>query len=361
MKNSSNRPNSKCEVKITIGHDPNGKAIRKSFYGRSKREAKQKAEQFKIDNTYNESFDSNITFKQLCEECLNEREKAVRPTTLNTYKTTAAIFIKEFGDMKASSITRKMISNYIDKIAVNYSATYLRIIVSNISYIFNFGCQNEYITVNPCQNIRYKSAKPKKEKSVYTEEEADLIIEYCQKREDGISVDLMLGYGLTKSETLGIQYSDIDFENRIISIRRGVTYGKDGAVVDDPKNKHRRRDVAVSAKTIEHIRKFEDRNYTYLVHEPGHYDEPYNPSRWYYASYKVCMDAMKYHYQDEGITIPALNPHELRHSRASIYMNKGINIAAICAQLGWSDPKMLMTVYGHPDIDLLRKLLEIDD
>ena len=49
-KEKPNRVNGIYEVKVTIGHDPMGRPIRKSFYSKiSKEAAKAKAEQFKVD------------------------------------------------------------------------------------------------------------------------------------------------------------------------------------------------------------------------------------------------------------------------------------------------------------------------
>ena len=47
MKNSNN---CRYEVKRTVGHKLDGTPIRKSFYGKSKREAKQKADDWIIQN-----------------------------------------------------------------------------------------------------------------------------------------------------------------------------------------------------------------------------------------------------------------------------------------------------------------------
>ena len=59
----------------------------------------------------------------------------------------------------------------------------------------------------------------------------------------------------------------------------------------------------------------------------------------------------------KGENIPALSPHELRHTRATIWVNEGKNLFAIAEQMGWSDLDMLRKRYGHADIQLLRKEL----
>lgn len=57
--------------------------------------------------------------------------------------------------------------------------------------------------------------------------------------------------------------------------------------------------------------------------------------------------------------LPILNPHELRHTRASIWVNEGKNLFAIADQMGWSDLDMLRKRYAHGDINQLRKQLDL--
>ena len=44
----SNRNDGRYEIKRTIGHDPNGKGIVKSFYGASKEEALEKYRKYRV-------------------------------------------------------------------------------------------------------------------------------------------------------------------------------------------------------------------------------------------------------------------------------------------------------------------------
>ena len=68
---------------------------------------------------------------------------------------------------------------------------------------------------------------------------------------------------------------------------------------------------------------------------------------------------MAAHFEAEGIILKKLNPHELRHSRATIWVNNDVNLFAIAEEMGWSDLSMLRKVYGHPDINKLRSMLKI--
>ena len=54
-----------------------------------------------------------------------------------------------------------------------------------------------------------------------------------------------------------------------------------------------------------------------------------------------------------------LNPHELRHTRATLWVEQDRNLFAIAEQMGWSDLEMLKKTYGHPDIQKIKSMLGI--
>ena len=69
---------------------------------------------------------------------------------------------------------------------------------------------------------------------------------------------------------------------------------------------------------------------------------------------------MQAHYAEQGIHIEKLNPHELRHTAATLWGISGIDVYTIAKLGGWSDLKMLSKVYGHAEVESLRKALNYD-
>ena len=70
-----NNTGCRYEVKITVGKSLDGSPIRKSFYGKSKREAKAKAEEYLIENGRQAKDPAyNITYRDLAEAYMKEKE-----------------------------------------------------------------------------------------------------------------------------------------------------------------------------------------------------------------------------------------------------------------------------------------------
>ena len=356
MKNSEN---CKYEVKIVVGHKIDGKPIRKSFYGKSKREAKQKATDYLIEHGQDSS-PENITFQQLFDMYNEERQKFIRDNSAAHYESIGKRYLDEFGSLKIGDITRRSVTRFADSLADKYSQNYTTQIIASMSSVFKFAIENQLIASNPCAGVKFKSQKEKRERRVYTEEEADEILNLTVMRPDGMSAHIMLSYGTTISETLGIQYGDIDFEAGTIAINRSVTKTRGKVNVTEPKNKHRKRTIGVSRRTLDYIKANHNPEFLYLINDGINKDLPYDPSKWRWQVYKKFMEAAQAVMKFKGLDIPTLNPHELRHTRATIWVEKGVNLFAIAEEMGWSDLDMLRKVYGHPDILKLKGMLGIE-
>jgi integrase len=64
--------------------------------------------------------------------------------------------------------------------------------------------------------------------------------------EQTLPIDLMLALGIRKAEVCGLEWKDIDFENRIIRISRNRLYiPKKGVIVSNLKTETSRRDLYI--------------------------------------------------------------------------------------------------------------------
>ena len=111
---------------------------------------------------------------------------------------------------------------------------------------------------------------------------------------------------------------------------------------------------------LDYIKANHNPEFLYLINDGINKDLPYDPSKWRWQVYKKFMEAAQAVMKFKGLDIPTLNPHELRHTRATIWVEKGVNLFAIAEEMGWSDLDMLRKVYGHPDILKLKGMLGIE-
>lgn len=349
------------EVTLKVGESFDGKPIIKHFYSKkSKADALRKGMEKLEKQKAAEEKRTLKTFEEAAMECMLDKKDKVRPASYkyNWENITTRHLIPFFKDVYISQITKEDIERYFrskSKMAQGTLEHHL-IILWNI---FQSAADIGIIKQNPAQYYKLRHGRSAKIKSVYTAEQARLVLEYAKIHPKGLSIHIMLSYGTTRSETLGIRYDCIDYEEKTIYIRQGVSQGTSdvpGTQVDEPKNFYRKRKIAVSDETLDLIRNTKQES-DFLFHTRT--GQPYSPGTWEDIIYNKFMKDMHDHYLSQGIDVPIITPHALRHTRATLWVNEGKNLFAIAQQMGWANLEMLRKRYAHSDINDLRGELDL--
>ena len=89
----------------------------------------------------------------------------------------------------------------------------------------------------------------------------------------------------------------------------------------------------------------------FVFHSPE--GKPYQPNNW---SNRVFFPFMR-DLNKVQPELPSLTPHELRHTRATLWLAQGISPLMVAKLLGHSDVKMLAKVYDHTTVETLREAI----
>lgn len=370
-KEKPNRSDGRYEIKICIGERFDGTKIMKSFYSRiSKEDAKAKAEQYKIEQAVSEITgmqyqSTDISFDIWAKRVLESLKGTVKDSSYNlTYKNAILNhLIPYFGKRKMSVIKQIDIQEYFNSLQESYTLETMKKHKMALNKIFESAVQNDIIRKNPCASIKLVSKKKSEKKSTYTQEECNLIMSYAETHRYGLDIIFMITYGITRSELLGIQWNDIDMNEKVLHILRGVADVQNAktekmeVVIGEPKNEFRKRDIPLSNKILSLLMQREKKGDFVFCTEKGTVQ---SPRTWSRRHYNIFMRDMHEYYKSQGIEIPILHPHELRHTRASLWVNSGANLFAVADVLGHADLKMLRKRYAHSDVESTRELLKID-
>lgn len=219
-----------------------------------------------------------------------------------------------------------------------------------------YAVKNDYILSNPADRVK----RPKKNKhisSFYTKEEILTLLDIA--KDDPIYIPIVLSsyYGFRRSETLGMRWSAIDFENKTITVNHKVTEltenGKTIVYTEDKlKTKSSYRTLplipVVEEKLLEHKAKLE-RNQKLFG----------NSYCKEYMDY-VCVDEMGKLFRPNFVSdhfgwllkkygLKKLTFKELRHSCASMLVAEGIPMKSIQEWLGHSNFSTTADIYSHID------------
>ena len=370
-KEKPNHTSGMYEVKITIGKTFDGKLVRKSFYSNvSKADARAKAEEYKVNRAVQEITGEvagkSPSFDKVAEEFYEIKKGTIKNSTLHfTYDIPIHTYlIPYFGRREINSIRKNDIEIYLKKTKQQHdlSDETIRKHYICMNQIMKNAYENGLINRNPCTGIKMQTAQ-KSVKRTYTAEQTGMVLDYCQCHLFGLDVFLMLSYGISRSELLGLMWDDIDFENMTLAINRGVveaknpSTGKTELIIGKPKNEFRQRVMPIDERTACLLREQQAacQNADFVI--PNKNGGACFPTTWYDRHYKTFMRDMQAYYASCGIDIPVLNPHELRHTRTSLWVNDDVNLYAVASIMGWADLKMLRKRYAHPDIERLRNAI----
>ena len=297
---------------------------------------------------------NNKTFNQVFLEYMEiEGEKYARATK-QYYLKSFDLYIKDsIGNCLIKNIKYKDLQKYFNQISKNYSTA------KNIKKIFGvtfaFAEKNEYIRENPVKLITLKRPdKEDEEKKTIDRNELNMIIDSILDTSNRspnydrtnwnnqvYSMALFIGWftGLRVSETFGLMKSDIDFDNKTISVNRRLEYhqlGKDELhTTEKLKSKSSKSTIPMAAELIEGLKMWFEKNpYEYVICDiDGRFIHPHSlNARLREVSLKT---GIQFHY------------HMLRHSFASRLVLGGVTPIVAKELVRHADIRTTLNVYTH--------------
>lgn len=339
----------KLEVILTFGVDKEGKKQKKSFYGKTKKEAETKKDKWlegylKTPAGCIES-DGHISFATWTKRWLEVYKKdTVRPYTYeNTYKTRVDKYlIPYFGERPLVSIKAADIQEFFNR-HQHLSLALLKTLKTILNGIFGAAIDNDLCYKNPASNVKLKSQYKQKEKKVLDLKQREKAMKWCIMNEH-YDILLVLKVGLRRGELIGLRWEDIDFKNRIITINESISPPtKDGVIDYDVKSQSSRASIPVDDEMIACFNKI-----------PRISKRVFNceSANTYAKQAKRVLQAMA-----EECNLPYLTLHELRHTVGTVMRESEVDIYSISKLLRHSNIDITSKVYVHNDLEVLRRAI----
>ena len=212
----------------------------------------------------------------------------------------------------------------------------------------------QLIVSNPAERVQPPKAK-KPKRRYYDDEQCKVLLENLTTLgEDQIkykvAIIITIFTGVRLGELMGLEWTDIDFKNGIISINKASQYlSEKGVFTKDPKTESSIRDVAIPQFVISLLEEYkywyEEQKLLYgeLWHESNRLfiqsdGKPMHPntiSKWFVKFV-------------EKIGLPVINFHGLRHTNATLLISQNIDVAVVAARLGHAQITTTLNFYVHP-------------
>jgi len=283
-----------------------------------------------------------ITLSILKEEVLKHVSFHVRKSTVEKY----ALAFKHMEELWGNILIKFITSDHIEKYKVHRLNRGLSKATVNIDYrsmraIFNLAVLWGYIEKNPCKGVKQYHLD-EKERLAFTEEEIKLILDTLDNQKVKNLTVIALNTGCRVEELLNLQWSDINFKSKVITIRNKENFAtKSGKI----------RYIPISENLLELLISIRPNNPDacldyYVV---GKYNKVKITRNYVAKVFKLHLRKLgfpeRYHF------------HCLRHTFITQLARKGVNIYDIKKLAGHSS--ILTTEsYFHTITDDLRKAVD---
>lgn len=155
-----------------------------------------------------------------------------------------------FGDMPIDEIKKSDIKDWVRDMLFTRSPKTVRNYLTSVRGVIDIAIDKEHVTHNVAHNLKLPSHTPK-EVEPFSEEEVKLLINNAQS--EFLKLYLAVGFytGLRTGEILGIMHGDIDFDNKVINIKRSISEGK----ITTPKTRGSIRQVPLLDDLVPYLKK----------------------------------------------------------------------------------------------------------
>ena len=382
-----NKDENKYRVLLCCGTKEDGKPNRMSkiIVAKSETEAKKIASDMEYEFRHKKDF---ITLKSFSDTWMEEQKGELSKSTLQTYKGILKNYIIPYlGNYAVKDISKKDVKNYLRELKKkeNLSEKTIRNNFMLLSSLLTYAIDDDIIDVNVCKQIKKKPKAVCKKVNYYEKKDVDKMFE-CLELEINenhlnwnmysmydketlekintytgkmyrIFVYLALASACRRSELFGLDWDDVNFEKKFITINKvSLRTTEDGVYIKDSlKNGDASKAVTLPDNMMEMLAEYKteqeeirklagnrwvksDRVFIATaggkMSAPGAGMIPDTISSWFSKFIK------KYN-------LPELTLHGLRHTSISYLINAGMNIKAVAEHAGHRHTSITTGTYTH--------------
>lgn len=220
-----------------------------------------------------------------------------------------------------------------------------------ISAILNWAVKSELIDRNVAAGATVPKS-PGQDIECLNEEQAKHLLQLLEKEpiQYRTMITLLIYTGLRRGELNGLEWKDIDFEARTLTVARSSLYiGNGQTITKEPKSRAGKRKLTLSNTACMLLREYKawqderkeelgdkwqehDRLFTQWNGVPIH---PQTISDWFRK------------FLNKHPELPRVRLHSLRHSNATLLIAEGVDIRTVSNRLGHAQTSTTLNIYSH--------------
>ena len=307
------------------------------------------------------------TFEELASLWLENYKTTVKPSTFENVRSKVEKMTEEhFKELKLKKITVA----YCQRVVIELSKTYVLYnhYLSVINRIFKYAVLMDILDSNPFDKvIKPKSRQIQRKGNFLTKEELKEFLKLAQTATLSYFfplVHLMSYTGLRQGEALALKWSDIDFENKKITVNKTAARIKEKQTLQTPKTKNSKRVISIDPTTLSILKSWKKDQIKIYFRNGKHFEGDDNfiftNERGDWVHIHNFIPYFKRFIADHKLK--PITPHGLRHTHASLLFSAGVEPKNISDRLGHSTVQITLDLYTHiteeQRTDTVEKLLE---
>lgn len=287
------------------------------------------------------------------------KKPTVKQGTVGVYEDTYTSYIKKpFGKKKLKDLRPEQIQNLYNTLnAQGFSRNTIELVSVVLNGMYKQAYKNQKIKLNPVPLATIPKATEREERRVLSKEEQDVFLAASKKHRYYYVFELALSTGMRSGELRGLEWSDIDFPNRIIHVRGTLVQNRYGFYKDTPKTPSSYRDIPMLDNVYNLLRERKKQQSEQRLLLGSEWDSlegldnlviTTNTGRPLGKGYlNNAINTITARIQKNRPKFEALSIHTMRHTFATRCIENGMEPQVLKAILGHSKLSMTMDLYAH--------------
>ena len=322
--------------------------------------------------------DNKQSFEKYADYVINLKERiGLKHRTIVRYKELLQRINKAIGHIKLSELKPQHLNAFYEQLAqdginkVTGGKLSNKTIIEHHRLIRTILAEAEKELLVP-YNSASKATPPKierKEANYIEIEDIERILFYSAKEplKWELALNILIFTGCRRGEIMGLKWSDIDFKNHSVHIKRTLLYSTDKGIYEDtPKTKESKRNINIPSKIIDMLKFYKkecnmkklslgsawfDSGYIFTQEngKPMHPDTLTDYCTKFRNKYnkQIEQDNANRDKTNKIPLLPHINPHAFRHSQASMLILSGLDCATVSKRLGHAKISTTTDIYSH--------------
>jgi integrase len=283
---------------------------------------------------------------------IRQGRRDIKPSTVASYRHHLAPCMQYIGHVKLTKLTPDTLQTMCNALLGKRKPSTVHAMLTILNTAFNDAIRWQRLGSNPCKSVMLPQAE-KHEGPVLTGEQAQSLLTAAKGHRLEGFIHLALATGLRKGELLGLKWSDIDMETRLLKVSRNAAYLPDDTghyrmSEGTPKSRAGKRSIrlpqfAVNALKEQKVRQLEQR----LQAGSAWTDTGLIFSNHRGTYYSLSALDSQFKRLVAGAGLPAMRIHDLRHSAATLLLKMGVDMKVIQEILGHASYHITANTYSH--------------